>query len=310
MATNTAKYEANLRDITATFDNSVMAATPFYPSICTMRTSRRADEKYGWIGNMPGMREWLGDRQFGQIRAADFVLENKLWESSLEINRQDMDDDEMGFYNDAAGQLGTEAGYHPDELLVETIEAAESTVCWDGQYFYDTDHSWGDSGTQSNDVTSTVSSTTSITVEEFKSALRAAVLKMLGFKRDNGKLYNRPTAGRLSGLTIGVPLALRDVANDIASSRFIVRSSAAVDNVVIDDFNVVTLPSLASSVKMHLWKTDMALKPFVFQARQPLRRFTKGMDDIEFKEVKFMTEARYNVGYLAWWNAVLTTFTT
>jgi hypothetical protein len=33
------------------------------------------------------------------------------------------------------------------------------------------------------------------------------------------------------------------------------------------------------------------------------------LNDIETKDVKFMTEARYNVGYLAWWTAVLTTFT-
>jgi phage major head subunit gpT-like protein len=50
------------------------------------------------------------------------------------------------------------------------------------------------------------------------------------------------------------------------------------------------------------------LRPFVFQARRPLARQMKGMDDREFKNVKFMTDARYNLGYLAWWNAVLTEF--
>jgi hypothetical protein len=47
----------------------------------------------------------------------------------------------------------------------------------------------------------------------------------------------------------------------------------------------------------------------VFQKREPISRQPKGADDIEKKDIKFMTQARYNVGYLAWWNAVLYTFT-
>jgi hypothetical protein len=65
----------------------------------------------------------------------------------------------------------------------------------------------------------------------------------------------------------------------------------------------------AAGVYWDLYRLDQPFKPYIFQAREPLRRDTKGMDDIEFKDVKFMTEARYNLGYGAWWNAVRTTFT-
>ena len=41
---------------------------------------------------------------------------------------------------------------HWAKLLSDLIIAAESTVCYDGQYFFDTDHSEGDSGTQDNDL--------------------------------------------------------------------------------------------------------------------------------------------------------------
>jgi len=51
------------------------------------------------------------------------------------------------------------------------------------------------------------------------------------------------------------------------------------------------------------------IKPFVFQARRPLGRQMKGLDDREFKDVKLMTDARYNVGYFAWWYSVQSTFT-
>jgi phage major head subunit gpT-like protein len=79
---------------------------------------------------------------------------------------------------------------------------------------------------------------------------------------------------------------------------------------VIDRPQVVASPYLSSDVKLFLFKTGEPVKPFVFQSREPLSRQMKGMDDLETKDVKFMTEARYNVGYFAWWTSVLCTLTT
>ena len=42
-------------------------------------------------------------------------------------------------------------------LINAALLAGESTVCFDGQYFFDTDHSEGDSGSQSNDITFDIS---------------------------------------------------------------------------------------------------------------------------------------------------------
>ena len=306
MALDIAQAQIKLRDLTAKFDNRLAAATPFYPQLCYDASSVRASEKYGWIGNMPGMREWLGDRQFSELRAANFVLENKHWESSLVISKNDLADDNLGQYGPVLEQMGIEAAHHPDELFFTVLEAGESTACFDGQFFFDTDHSWGSSGTQSNDITSTVVSTSAPTVAEIKTAIRAMVKTMLGFKNDQGKLYHRPTVGRLADLTLLVPLALRDVVYDALESELISQSS----NVVVDRPNIVSSPYLTSAVKLFLFKTGDPVKPFVFQRRQPLSRMMKGLDDLETKDVKFMTEARYNVGYFAWWDAILCTLTT
>jgi len=234
------------------------------------------------------------------------VIDNKHFESSLAIKKTDIADDNLGQYGPIMEQLGIEAAHHPDELWFDALELGESTACFDGQFFFDTDHSWGKSGTQSNDLTSTVVSTSAVTVAELKTAIRAAVKQMLGFKNDQGKLYHRPTVSRLNDLTLLVPLALRDVAYDALESQLLSNSS----NVIVDRPNIVASPYLTSDVKFYLFKTGDPVKPFVFQQREPLSRMMKGLDDIEIKDVKFMTEARYNVGYFAWWTAVLTTLTT
>jgi len=306
MALDIASAQVKLRDITAKFDNGVDSAQPFYPSVCYDASSVRSSEKYGWIGNMPGMREWVGDRQFSELRSANFVIDNKHFESSLAIKKTDIADDNLGQYGPIMEQLGIEAAHHPDELWFDALELGESTACFDGQFFFDTDHSWGKSGSQSNDLTSTVSDTSAVTVAELKTAIRSAVQQMLGFKNDQGKLYHRPTVSRLNDLTLLVPLALRDVAYDALESQLLSNST----NVIVDRPTIVASPYLTSDVKFYLFKTGDPVKPFVFQQREPLSRMMKGLDDIEIKDVKFMTEARYNVGYFAWWTAVLTTLTT
>jgi phage major head subunit gpT-like protein len=306
MALDLASAQIKLRDLTAKFDNGVVAAPPFYPQVCFQATSSRSSEKYGWIGNSPGVREWLGERQFSELRAANFVIDNKHWENSVLIKKTDLADDNLGQYAPQLEQLGIEAAHHPDELFFNVLELGESTACFDGQFFYDTDHSWGNSGTQSNDITSTVVSTSAPTVAEIKTAIRAMIRKMVSFKNDQGKLYYRPTIGRMNDFILLVPLALRDLCFDALESELLSNSS----NVVIDRPQVVASPYLSSDVKLFLFKTGEPVKPFVFQSREPLSRQMKGMDDLETKDVKFMTEARYNVGYFAWWTSVLCTLTT
>ena len=305
MSLTTAQAQAKLRDLTATFDRASSAAVPFYPQVCTVVPSDGYDEKYGWVGSLPSVKEWIGDRKFEQLRAADYSLANKEWESSLLINRTDIEDDRLSMYGPVLEDLAAEATYHPDELWFSALANGESAACFDGQFFFDTDHSWGDSGAQSNDLSASASDTSAVTVAEFKTAYHAARQAMLNYKRDNGKFYHRPTVSGLGNLMLLVPTELELVAHEAIRSQLL---GGGNTNIVLETPQIVTSPHLTSSVKFYLFHTGQSLRPFVFQARRPLSRQMKGMNDREFKDVKFMCDARYNVGYLAWWNAVLTTF--
>lgn len=305
MAQNTAKYESTLRDLTHKFDLGFKTATPFYPSVCTQVPSTGADEKYAWLGAVPSVREWLGDRQFNEMRASDFVLSNKLWEDSILVPKVNIDDDRMGLYDAMFENLGQRAATHPDKLLMEAIVAGESTACSDGQYFFDTDHSWGSSGSQDNDLTGAAATGTLPTEAEFKAAFEACVAQMLGFVDDRGEPLNQPTVGQVNDLMVLVPIAYYAIAYKAVNAAILSNNS----NVQVWTPRVVASPFLTSGAKFYTFYTGSPLKPFVFQAREPLTRRDKGRDDIETKDIKFMTQARYNVGYLAWWNACLYTFT-
>lgn len=306
MPTNTASATAALRGLTAKFDIAVEQAQPFYPEICTLVRSTGADEKYGFLGAMPGMREWIGDRQFAQLRAGDFKIANRLWEASLRIEREDIEDDRIGLYETPLAALGEEAAYHPDELVFDLLINGETGECFDGQNFFDTDHVWGESGTQSNDLTATAADPNAPTEAEFRAAYHAARAAMLSYRNDQGKLFMRPTIRPLTGLILLVPPAMEETAAR-AINKLLVNGGET--NIVLDQPRIVASGHLTSPSKFYLLNVQSRLRPFIFQARRPLQRQMKGLDDREFKDVKFMADARYNVGYGAWWNAVLTTFT-
>jgi len=310
MALGTARSITNSRSLTKTFlnnhfDRGLERAKPFYPEIATIVQSTGADEEYGGLGSVPGMREWIGDRQFDTLRGANFTIANRHFESGVEVLKTDIEDGRLVKYGSILEELGVEAMHHPDELMFELAIAGESQTCFDGQFFFDTDHVWGDSGSQSNDLTSAAAATTIPVAAEYRTAYHAARAAMLGFKRDNGKLFHRPTLAPISDMLMLVPATHEEQARKAFDQPYL---ASGESNFTMEAPRILASPYLTAD-KFYLFRIGQPLKPFVFQARQALKRQTKGWDDQETKFVKFMVDARYNAGFLAWWNAVVTTWT-
>lgn len=304
MGLDVAQKTAKLRGLTAIFDQTARAATPFYPTLCTVLQSQGADEQYGILGSMPAVREWKGERHFNQLAAADFTIKNRKWENSVLIEKDNIDDDRLGMYGPVLQNLAAEATHHPDKLLMQLVAAAGSTVCFDGQYFFDSDHSWGKSGTQSNLLTYDATDHTKVTGLEFRAAYHLARKAMMQFKRDNGEPFARPIIDEGKDLLIIVPPELEVAANEGTRAAIIGNNS----NITIGTPQIRVSSYMTNAAVWHLYDLSQPIKPYIFQARKPLSRQMKGMDDNEFKDVKFMCDARYNVGYGAWWTAVQTTF--
>jgi phage major head subunit gpT-like protein len=309
MATGLLNTNSVLRGFTQTLVMRSRAATPFYPKIATVINSTGYDEKYGWVADFPAMREWLGERQFKELLMADYTLPNKLYESSLLIERTVWEDNRLGTTTPALNRLAAEATYQPDKLMFAAMVAGESTTGFDGQFFFDTDHSFGDSGTQSNDLTYAAATGTTPTAAEFRAAYNQAYAAMLAFKGDNGEPFFRPTqAENVQGPLVLVPPSLYPIAADGLNQLY---DSVGNRVTVLGQPQLISIAYLTDATKFYVINPNDEMKPFVIQIREPLRFATKGLTDgdIEFKHAKVMTEWRGAVGYLAWWNSVLTTFT-
>ncbi|HRD86153.1 MAG TPA: Mu-like prophage major head subunit gpT family protein [Rubrivivax sp.] len=122
------------------YQDAWMQAPSMYEQIATVVPSTAAEEHYGWLGTMPRMREWLGDRVVQSLSSSDYTIKNKPYEVTIGVDRDHIEDDRLGVYRPMIQMLAQEAKTHPDELVFGLLAAGFATLCWDGQYFFDTDH--------------------------------------------------------------------------------------------------------------------------------------------------------------------------
>src|SRR6056297_407413 len=114
--------------------------------------SDQASEEYAWLGMSPTMREWVGGRNAKGFRENGLTIKNKHFEATLEYLVRDLRRDKTGQVMARINELARRTNAHWASLLSTLIINGESTECYDGQSFFDTDHEEGDSGTQSNDI--------------------------------------------------------------------------------------------------------------------------------------------------------------
>lgn len=108
--------------------------------VSTEVPSTTGQNEYGWLGKFPRMREWLGDRVINQMNAYKYAIANKDYEGTIEVDRNDIEDDNIGIYGPLFEELGMSAETHPDELVFALLKAGFATNCYDGQFYFDTDH--------------------------------------------------------------------------------------------------------------------------------------------------------------------------
>jgi phage major head subunit gpT-like protein len=124
----------------AAFQGVLGQAQTQYGLIATTVPSTTGSEEYGWLGSFPSMREWLGDRVINGVKAFGYTIRNKSFELTVGVPRPAIEDDQYGVYTPMMQEMGRATGAHPDELCFGQLKVGASTLCYDGQYFYDTDH--------------------------------------------------------------------------------------------------------------------------------------------------------------------------
>ena len=124
----------------AAFQGGLDMAKPQHELIATTVPSSTGTEEYGWLGKLPGMRKWAGDRVINGITAHGYSIKNEPFELTVGVDRDKIEDDQYGIYTPMFQEMGRATMAHPSELVFSLLAAGPGTVCYDGQYFFDTDH--------------------------------------------------------------------------------------------------------------------------------------------------------------------------
>ncbi|MFN3752368.1 MAG: Mu-like prophage major head subunit gpT family protein [Thiobacillus sp.] len=122
------------------FQDALAATQTDWEKIATRVPSSSASNTYGWLNQFPTLREWVGDRVLKDMAAQAYQVQNKLYEGTVAVKRTDIEDDNVGVYTPLFAEMGRAAKAHADQLVFGLLAAGETTTCYDGQNFFDTDH--------------------------------------------------------------------------------------------------------------------------------------------------------------------------
>lgn len=277
--------------------------------------SDQESETYKWLGTSPVMREWIGGRQTKGFRENGFTITNKTFEATLEVLVDEIRRDKTGQVMARIQQLAQRANDHDAQLLSKLIVNAESSLCYDGQYFFDTDHSEGDSGTQNNDLTLDIATPSAPTPAEMETAILKATEALFGFKDGQGE----PINGSAREFLVMAPVNhLRAVCGALGTSVVLEGGQSrnnliqAVGSMGGFVYRMAINPRLTNNDRFYLFRTDGAVKPFIRQIEEDVTvsAIAEGSEE-EFKNNRHLYGVKRigNAGYGLWSGSVLTTLT-
>lgn len=287
--------------------------TSWIDRISNLYNSNQESETYKWLGQSPAMREWIGGRQAKGLRENGITIANKKFEATLEVLVDEIRRDKTGQVMVRVQELADRTNAHWAKLLSSLIISGESAVCYDGQYFFDTDHVEGDSGSQSNDLTFDVTTPASPTAGEMESAILAAVEAMLLLKDDQGEPMNEDAKKFL----VMVPVNMMSKAAAALGSQIIIDSSTSRSNTILTmgtlggfQIEMAVNARLSSTSKFFTFNTDAPAKGLIRQEEEgvTVKAVAEG-SELEFNEDKhrYGVKAIRNAGFGYWQRATLTT---
>lgn len=285
-------------------------------AISNLFGSDQSGETYAFLGQSPAMREWIGGRQAKGFTGNGITILNKHYEATIEIQKKDLRRDKTGQVLARVDEFADRGQTHWASLLSALLLNGASTLCYDGQYFFDTDHSEGNSGTQSNKITVDISTLpaavhgviTAPSVEEAQQVLLAGIAQILSFKDDQGEPMNE-NARRFTAV--------------VPTSLFLVFSAAvaAITTAALQqNLNANLIKGITIDIEMNarltwtdtiaIFRTDSPIKAFIRQSEQDIELKAKAENsEFEFDNDawQFGIDGWRGVGYGYWQRAVMVT---
>lgn len=191
------------------FDNQLM-----FEDFAMSVPSTGAATIHTWLNQLPGMREWVGDRVKENVSAGKLTVTNRKFESTVAVPRDDIEDDQYGLFSPMIGAMGASAEKLWMELGVSALLANEDWA--DENPFFCKGRILSDkAGVMTNAVTTALS----------KTAVEAGITAMLSWQLHGGQ------AADVTPRYLVVGPSLLATAKEIIEAAIIASGNAGVSNV-------------------------------------------------------------------------------
>lgn len=121
--------------------------------IATVINTSRPSQTYAWLGAPPAMREFVDERRPGSMAQNSATIEDKVFESSIAVDRRAIEDDQFDLIRMRVQDLARRVVDHKHQLIVEALLSGFSQPGYDGANFFSLTHPVG-TGTYSNTLSS------------------------------------------------------------------------------------------------------------------------------------------------------------
>ena len=272
--------------------------TGIHPQIATVIQTELPVQKYGWLGSVPAMREFVDERLPKGLRAVNYTISDTVWESTIAVERRALEDEQIGAIRLRVQDLGREAARHKDFLVTKALLDGFTQPCYDGQPLFSSAHTEGDSGTQSN--------MTNLPLNPDN--LQNAISAMMLFRDDQGV----PLGILPDTLVVGP--RLRWTAMELLESQVVVvkvgsGSYTPYRNILQGALRLVVNPYITGN-QWFVLDTSRAVRAVILQERSDVPVEFSALEDPSVSESVFLRDvvyygarARYGVGYGLWQTA-------
>lgn len=278
-------------NLKTTFHKAFDAAPSTWPKIAMKVPSTAGQNDYAWLANFPRMRKWVGEKMIKALEGFKYTIVNDDWEATVEVDRNDIEDDQLGIYAPQAQMAGFSAKQLPDEIVYDLVNSGFTAKCYDGKAFFATDHKVG-KNTFSNKGTAALTIATLAGAMASYGAARTAMKK---FADEDGRPLNI-----IPNILLVGP-ALEDIARALVT---VDKLEDGKPNPYKGTAEVVVDARLTSDTAWFLLDTTKPVKPFIYQERKApsfVSQTSLEADDVfTRKKYKFGAEARAAGGYGFW----------
>lgn len=287
MIITNANLQALRTNFSALFQGGFDSAPVFSDQLATTVPSTTSINTYGFLDRIPTMRKWVGARVIQNLKEQAAQIVNEPYELTVGVDRDDIEDDNLGIYPALFRDMGIQARKWPDRMLKTALQAGTSTLGFDGANFFGNAHVLGSQAAQQNNYT-----TTALTAPNY-ATVRANMMSYVGADGE--------PIGVMPDLLV-VPPQLEATARTILNADMINNGET---NIWKGSSRLLVVSELGNEPTVwYLADTSKAIRPFVFQQRKAPQfvSMTSETDEEVFnnKLFRYGVDARGAVGVALW----------